>query len=309
MGEARSAKRAILIAGPTASGKSALALTLAEAHGGTVINADAMQVFADLRILTARPPPEETARVPHRLFGHVDAGEPTSVGRWLAEVRAALDECFATGRLPVIVGGTGLYIKALTQGLSALPDIPDTVRARVRAEGAGRPPEALHARLAAIDPATAARLRPTDPQRILRALEVFEATGQSLAALQGRREPAVLPMRDIAGVVIDLPRPTLNMRIDRRFDAMVDAGALDEVRALRARALDPDSPVLRALGVPQLTAALDGRVTLAEAMSAAKTLSRQYAKRQLTFARHQLPDLTWAPPERASDVVKSALKE
>ncbi|MBE7186577.1 MAG: tRNA (adenosine(37)-N6)-dimethylallyltransferase MiaA [Methylobacterium mesophilicum] len=283
-------KRAILIAGPTASGKSALALDLAGRICGTVINADSMQVYADLHILTARPSSAETARVPHRLFGHVDAAAAYSVGRWLDDVRLALEETWTAGRRPVVVGGTGLYFKALTQGLSAIPAVPDALRARIRQEAEGQAPEQLHARLAQHDPVMAARLRPSDPQRILRALEVWEATGRSLAAFQGERQPPLLPVGEVAASILEPDRDDLKRRIERRFDAMMAAGALDEVARLAARNLDPTLPAMRALGVPPLLAHLRGEIDLDTAVRAGKGLTWQYARRQMTFIRSQLAD-------------------
>jgi tRNA dimethylallyltransferase len=290
---------AILIAGPTASGKSAVALGLAERLGGVVVNADSMQLYRDLRVLTARPTPAEEGRAPHRLFGTVDAGENHSVGLWLADAAAALAEARAAGRLPIFVGGTGLYFKALTQGISAIPPVPAAVRAQLRAETAALPPPALHARLAACDPVMAARLRPSDPQRILRALEVFAATGRSLASFQGARQAALLDVAACRAVFLSPERAALNARIDARFEAMLAAGALDEVAALAARNLDPALPAMRAHGVPHLIAALRGEIALADAAERGKRDTRHYAKRQVTFARHQLPDFAWALPEAA----------
>ena len=285
---------AILIAGPTASGKSALAIRLAQALGGVVVNADSMQVYGDLRVITARPTPEEEASVPHRLFGHVDAAVNYSVGLWLKDAAAAIREIRASGRTPVLVGGTGMYFKALTQGLSDIPKVPEDVRARVRAQTEGLSAPELHARLAACDPLTASRLRPTDPQRNLRALEVFEATGQSLASFQGARQPPLLAPGAWRAVFLSPDRKELYRRIDGRFDAMMEAGAVDEVRALAARGLDPALPAMRAHGVPGLIAWLRGETTREAAVARGKADTRHYAKRQHTFARHQLPDFLWA---------------
>jgi tRNA dimethylallyltransferase len=284
---------AILIAGPTASGKSALALRLACALGGVVINADSMQVYRDLRVLTARPDQADEAKAPHVLFGHVDGAVNYSAGLWLADVSHLLDEFWRTGRLPVFVGGTGLYFKALTQGLSAIPRVPEDVRAKVRASAANVPAAGLHARLMRCDPATGARLRQTDPQRILRALEVFEATGKSLVSFHGARAAPLLDAKDIFAVFLATEREALKARIGVRFDAMLQAGALEEVAALRARRLDPALPVMRAHGVPHLIAYLDGELSLEEAALLAKRDTARYAKRQLTFARHQLASFRW----------------
>lgn len=290
---------AILIAGPTASGKSALAIRLAEMTGGWVVNADSMQVYRDLRILTARPSPEEEARVPHKLFGHVDGAVNYSVGKWLADAQDLLAEMRAAGVTPVIAGGTGMYFKALTQGLSDIPAVPDEVRARVRAEAEGIAPEVLHARLAACDPLTAARLRPSDPQRIIRALEVFAATGQPLATFQGARQTPMLDVAACLCLFLAPDRAVLNARIDARFDAMMAQGALDEVRALAARGLDPALPIMRAHGAPGLMAYLRGEAILDDAIARGKKDTRAYAKRQFTFARHQLPDFRWIAPDEA----------
>jgi tRNA dimethylallyltransferase len=286
--------RAILIAGPTASGKSALALDVARRIGGAVVNADSMQVYRDLRILTARPTPQEEAAAAHHLFGHVDAAVNYSVGRYLADLAATLDALRAQGRVPVLAGGTGMYFKAALYGLSAIPAVPDEVRARVRAQAQGKEPQALHAELAARDPETAARLRPTDPQRILRALEVFAANGRPLASFHGPRGAPLLDPAYCRAVFLAPERGDLYARIDARFDKMMDAGALDEVAALRARHLDPALPAMRAHGAPHLIAWLDGRMSREEAIMRGKADTRHYAKRQFTFARHQLPGFVWA---------------
>ena len=288
---------AILIAGPTASGKSALALHLAERLGGTIINADSMQVYRDLRILTARPSEAEEARVPHLLFGAVDGATNFSVGRYLAAAARALAQTRAAGRIPIFTGGTGLYFKALLQGLSDIPSVPAGVRAQVREENASLAPHELHAKVAASDPLTAARLRPSDPQRILRALEVFAATGRSLSSFQGARAKPLLDAKECVCLFITPPRAALHAAIDRRFDAMLAAGALDEVDALRRRKLDPALPVMRAHGVPHLIAHLEGRISLEEAARLGKRDTRAYVKRQFTFARHQLPEFFWLAPE------------
>jgi tRNA dimethylallyltransferase len=294
---------AILIAGPTASGKSALALTLAEKVGGIVINADSMQVYRDLRIITARPAPQEEARLPHRLYGHVDAAENYSVGRWLTDAQIALGEVRAAGRLAIVTGGTGLYFKALTQGLSAVPPIPAEIRTAVRArlEADGAP--ALHAVLSRRDAAAAQRIRVADGVRIVRALEVIEATGRSLIDWhRDGMKPMIAPQRTTK-VFLDVPRDELYRRIDRRFDAMMAAGALEEVRALAARNLDPLLPAMKAHGVPWLRRHLEGDISLTEAVEQGKRDTRHYAKRQATWFRHQLPDWKWARAEEAERVI------
>ncbi len=298
---------AVLIAGPTASGKSALAITLAARLGGTVINADSMQVYADLRIITARPTPQEEARVPHLLFGHVDAARLYSVAQWLDDAREAVAAVRAEGRVPIVTGGTGLYFRALTEGLSDVPRVPDEVRVRIRAAAEGRPPEDLHTELAAKDPETAARLRPTDPQRILRALEVVEATGRSLLSFQGPRSGGVIDPARAVSVFLAPDRDVLRARIDARFDAMMANGALDEVKALAARGLDPALPAMRAHGVPGLIAASAGEISFAEAVERAKADTRRYAKRQHTWFRGQAPDFAWIVPERAEAEIMAAV--
>lgn len=288
-----SGRKAILIAGPTAGGKSAFALRLAERYGGVVINADSMAVYRDLSVLTGRPDPADLARVPHRLYGHRDGAEPYSVGHWLVEAETEIRRAWADGALPIVVGGTGLYFKALTQGLSQIPPVPAGLRMRIRAEAEGLAPDVLHARLAARDPATAALVRPTDPQRILRAWEILEATGRPLASFQALRSAPLLPMDDVFALVLSPDREDLRRRIDERFDRMMAGGALDEVEGLTRRRLSPALPVMRALGVPPLLATLGHALSLDAAVARSKTETRAFAKRQVTFARHQLPGFDW----------------
>jgi tRNA dimethylallyltransferase len=276
-----------------------LALRLACVLGGVVINADSMQVYRDLRVLTARPDRDDEAKAPHRLFGHVDGAINYSTGVWLADAVVAVNEARREGRLSVFVGGTGLYFRALTQGLSAIPPVPETLRAKVRARAAGVPAADLHASLMRRDPATAARLRPSDPQRILRALEVFEATGQSLASFHATRAAPLLDAKDVFAVFLATEREALKARIDARFDAMLQTGALQEAAALRERRLDPALPVMRAHGVPHLIAHLNGELSLAEAARRAKLDTGRYAKRQATFARHQLAAFQWLTAQEA----------
>lgn len=298
---------ALLIAGPTASGKSALAIACARAWNGVVINADSMQVYADLAIITARPTPEEMAQAPHRLFGSIDGAENFSAGRWAQAAAAEIAAARAQGQLPILVGGTGLYFKALTEGLSQIPPVPDAVRAAVRAAAEGQPPQALHAMLMARDPETAARLRPTDPQRILRALEVFAATARPLASFHDAREPPLLDATRCAKIFLTPERETLRATIDRRFAAMMEAGALDEVQRLKARRLDPALPVMRAHGVPGLIAYLDSAMPLADAIGKGQADTRAYAKRQMTWFRHQMPDWQATAPARGFEAIKAML--
>jgi tRNA dimethylallyltransferase len=290
---------AILIAGPTASGKSALAARLAERHGGVVINTDSMQVYADLRRLTARPDPAEEARVPHRLYGHVDGAVNYSLGHFSRDAAALLRTL--DGRLPVFVGGTGLYFRALEQGFSELPPVPEAVRAQVREAAEGRPTEALHADLARHDPEGAARLRPSDRMRVMRALEIVLATGRPIASFYGDPVPGPLAGWDLKRIFLAPDREQLRARIDARFRTMIAEGALDEVARLRSRRLDPMLPVMRAHGVPGLIAHLDGAIRLEDAIHRGQADTRAYAKRQFTWFRHQMgEDWRWMSPEGAA---------
>lgn len=295
--------RAVLIAGPTASGKSGLALTLAERTGGVIVNADSMQVYAELAILTARPGAADLARAPHRLYGHVPAREAYSAARFRAEAAAALDEADREGRPAILVGGTGLYFKTLTVGLSAVPPIPEAVRAHWRAEAERLGAAALHVELARRDPEMAARLRPADRQRVTRALEVIEATGRSLAAFHAapKAEPTLPPT--VPRFVLAPDRATLHARIDRRFEAMVAEGAVAEAAAFDALGLDPALPAARAIGVRPLAAAARGETPLATAIAAAQAETRAYAKRQETFFRGQFPDWRRLDPARSPDAL------
>ncbi|MBR0928766.1 tRNA (adenosine(37)-N6)-dimethylallyltransferase MiaA [Bradyrhizobium diazoefficiens] len=290
---------AVLIAGPTASGKSALALELALATGGIVINADSMQVYRDLRIITARPTRDEEARAPHRLYGHVDAAVNFSAGAWVTDAAKSLDEARAEGRLPIFIGGTGLYFKALTAGLSVVPPIPAEVREDVRARLERNGAEALHAELAARDPRAAERLNLRDRTRIARALEVIEATGRSLLDWHREGQPPLLPKDSFRAVFLAPERDALYARIDARFDAMLEAGALEEVERLAARQLDPLLPAMKAHGVPALIRHLRGELSLEQAATIGRGDTRHYAKRQFTWFRHQLPDFAWVRPEEA----------
>ena len=301
MSDAR--KVAVLIAGPTASGKSALALALAERLGGIVINADSMQVYRDLKIITARPGAAEEARAPHLLYGHVDAAENYSVGRFLGDAAGALEAARRQGRVPVFVGGGGLYFKALTRGLAAIPPVPADVRAAIRARLDAEGSPALHAELARRDPVTAARLRPADRIRIGRALEVLEATGRPISDWHRDGVPPPLDASRAAKIFLAPEREALYRRIDARFDAMLAAGALEEVRALSARHLDPLLPAMKAHGVPWLIRHLAGEITLTAAADSAKSDTRHYAKRQFTWFRNQLPDWPHVDPATAFDQI------
>jgi len=295
----RVGSKAVLIAGPTASGKSAFALELAEKTGGVVINADSMQVYRDLRIITARPTPAEEWRVPHSLYGHVDAAVNFSAGAWVSDAANMLAEVRAQKRRPIFVGGSGLYFKALTRGLSAVPPIPAALRESVRARLERDGVEALHAELARRDPASAEPLKPRDRTRIARALEVIEATGRSLTDWHREGLPPLLPPGTFSALFLAPEREKLYARIDARFDAMLAAGALDEVAALASRKLDPLLPAMKAHGVPALIRHLRSEITREAAAEIARADTRHYAKRQFTWFRHQLPEFEWVAPEAA----------
>ncbi len=299
--------KAVLIAGPTASGKSALALELAQKTGGIVINTDSMQVYRDLRIITARPTPAEEAVVPHSLYGHVDAAVNFSAGAWVADAAKVLADARAKGRLPIFAGGSGLYFKALTRGLSAVPPIAIEVREDVRARLERNGVEALHAELAVRDPASAERLKPRDRTRIARALEVVEATGRSLTDWHRQGLPPLLPPGEFVALFIAPERGALYARIDARFDAMLAAGALEEIAALASRNLDPLLPAMKAHGVPALIRHLKGEITREAAAEISRADTRHYAKRQFTWFRHQLPEFEWVAPEAARGWVEGVI--
>ncbi|MBB3559199.1 tRNA dimethylallyltransferase [Rhizobium sp. BK512] len=283
---------AILITGPTASGKSALAVKLAKQHGGVVINADSMQVYDTLRVLTARPSEEDMEGVPHHLYGHVPAGQAYSTGAWLRDVTALLPRIRAEGKLPVFVGGTGLYFKALTGGLSEMPVIPEAIRQRLRGRLLQEGPEVLYADLAKADPAVAGSLNPQDGQRIVRALEVFEATGQSIAEFQGQAGPVIVDPETARKIVVLPDRAVLHQRINGRFEKMLEQGAEEEVKALLALDLPAEMPVMKAIGVSQIAAMLRGEMSRNEVIERGAAATRQYAKRQMTWFRNQM-DESW----------------
>jgi tRNA dimethylallyltransferase len=285
---------AVLIAGPTASGKSASALALAEEIGGVVINADSMQVYREAPILTAQPGEADKVRAPHLLYGHVSAREVYSVGSWRADAVRALAEAQAMQRVPIFVGGTGLYFMALTDGLADVPATPPEIRDAARALLDDIGVEALHAKLTDRDPLTAAKLRPSDPQRVLRAFEVFEATGRPLAEWQSAPAEPVLKDKKVAAFVLDPPRPELRARIAQRFEAMLEQGGLEEARKLEG--LDPALPAAKLLGLRPLQAMGNGTLTREEALDAAITGTRQFAKRQMTWFRHRMPHYIWFDP-------------
>ena len=275
-------------------------MAAARKFGGTVINADAMQVYRDLSVLTARPSAADETAVPHALYGTIDAADAFSVARYVEACRDAITAARTEGRVPVLVGGTGLYLAALFEGLSPLPPVPASIRERWRKAQAEQPPEALHAELQQRDPAMAATLRPTDPQRIVRALEVIDGTGRSLLSWQAEKGPALLSPEATRRIVIAPDRASLRDTIAARFDAMVVAGAVDEAVALTARGLPPDLPAMKAIGVRPLAAAASGAIPMADAIAQSVTETRQYAKRQETWFRHRFADWPRAPTADAA---------
>ena len=297
---------AVLIAGPTASGKSAAALAIAEAIGGAVINADSMQIYRELRVLTARPSDADMARVPHFLYGHVGVREPYSVGRYRADAAHALAEVRARGKIPIVTGGTGLYFSALTEGLADIPPVPQAVRDAAREKLAQIGITRLHAELAARDAQAGAALRPSDTQRVLRAYEVLEATGRSLLYWQTHAGEPLLEPKDVARFVLDVPREELRARIEARFRAMVAHGAREEAGYLFN--LDPALPAAKILGLRELNAARWEEVSLEEAIRNAVTRTRQYAKRQVTWFRHRMADWDWVSAANGSNFVSGMLR-
>jgi tRNA dimethylallyltransferase len=277
-----------IVAGPTASGKSALALALAEELGGTVINADSMQIYRDLPILTAQPENEAMARAPHRLYGVLDGAELCSAARWAELARGEIDRAVAAGSLPIVTGGTGLYLRTLMQGIAAVPDIPADIRHGARALHAEIGGPAFHGLLGRYDPEGAARLHPSDSQRLIRAYEVAIATGRPLSSWHRAEAEAPAPYQ-AASIVLMPPRDLLYAMADQRFVTMIEAGAIEEVRRLLGRRLAPDLPVMKALGVPELARHLAGEIDLATAIQLGQKATRNYAKRQTTWFRHQMP--------------------
>jgi len=267
-----------------------------------------MQVYRELAVLTARPSAADMSRAPHRLYGTSSAAEAYSVGSWLDHAARAIAEASDAGRVPILVGGTGLYFKALTEGLAAIPDMPPDIREHWRERAEAQGPEQLHRELAARDPAMAARLRPTDPQRIVRALEVIDATGVSLAQWQGASAIPVLPPQGVLKLVVAPEREPLYAAIDARFESMIGEGALEEVTALLALGLDPSLPAMRAHGVRELGAYLAGASNLEDAVAKAKTETRRYAKRQVTWFRNQMPGWTWTVPEEGMAAAETLMQ-
>ncbi|SCA55647.1 tRNA dimethylallyltransferase [Candidatus Terasakiella magnetica] len=280
--------KVVVIGGPTASGKSATALDVAQEFNGVIINADSMQIYKGLPVVTACPTPEDEARIPHRLYQVMDPAETCSAGLWEKMCIEEINKAWAEGKLPVVTGGTGLYIKTLVEGISQLPPIPDDIRNAVRKRGDEDGVEALYKELCEKDPEMGARLKPRDMQRICRALEVLETTGKSLAVLQREIKPQPVLKADYATHVIMPPRDILYGRCDKRFDIMLDQGAIEEVRALEAMKLDPKVPAMKALGVPELLSYVRGQTSLDEAREKAQMQTRRFAKRQCTWFRNQI---------------------
>lgn len=279
--------RILIISGPTASGKSGLALALAQRYDGIVINADALQVYRELRILTARPAAADEQKAPHALYGHRSITETYSVADWLDDLRPVLETAWANGQLPIVTGGTGFYLQALLHGISPVPDVPDTVRQDVTARYDALGHDAYRAALRAVDPLSAERIKPFDRQRLIRATEVFAATGRPLSAWQSLPRVALFPALRSHSVLLEPPRDALYARIDARFVQMVETGALDEARLIESMRLPAHLPGLKALGLSGLRAHLRGETNLPEAIIAGQTASRQYAKRQMTWLRTQ----------------------
>ena len=296
--------RLALIAGPTASGKSALALALAEREGGTIINADSAQVYRDLGVVSARPSQEEEAHVPHRLYGTRDGAQACSAADWAADAKRAIAETHEEGRLPILVGGTGLYLRTLLDGIAPVPPIDPIVRAEVRA----LPVERSYPTLLKEDPEAAARLRPTDTSRVARALEVVRSTGRPLAEWQKEKAGGIAGDVTLLPLVLLPPRDWLYARCDRRFEAMMSDEGLAEVRRLLDRRLDPDLPVMRAIGVREIAGYLTGALGRDEALQAGRTATRQYAKRQYTwFSRQPPPDWPRLHQPLEAQVLEAAL--
>jgi tRNA dimethylallyltransferase len=285
-----STPRAILIAGPTASGKSALALDLARTRGGVIVNADSMQLYRELAIITARPTPQDIVVAPHRLYGHVPAQQAHSVGLWLDEAASVIRQAHANGLMPILVGGTGLYFKALTEGLSPVPAIPPQIRTHWRDVATKARPGELHSLLAGRDAQMAARLAAADQQRIVRALEVLDATGRSLAWWQEQPGVPVLDPAACERIVVSLERDALDQRAEMRFARMIEAGAIDEAERFDALGLDPALPAARAIGLRPLIAHVRGTLSRADACSAGVAETRAYIKRQLTWLRRFMSD-------------------
>lgn len=297
---------AVLIAGPTASGKSAAALALAEAIGGSLVNCDSMQVYRELRILTARPPDEDMARAPHHLYGHVSVTERYSAGRYLSEAAEALAKVRADCRVPIFVGGTGLYFSVLTEGLSEIPQVPPHIHEALRNKLLLEGNDAFYAQLKLRDPETAAQLRASDPQRMLRAMEVLEATGRSLASWQKESGEPMLKGLRLARFVLDPPRVILHPRIVERYKKMVEQGVLEEARAIAG--LDGTLPAAKTLGLREMWEFDEGKLTAEQVEEAIVIGTRQYAKRQTTWFRNKMSGWTWIPAYEQRNIIAEMIK-
>jgi len=302
----RPVRKTILIAGPTASGKSALAIAIADRLGGVVINADSMQVYRDLRVITARPTPDEEQLVPHLLFGHVDAAENYSAGRYVSDVAGVLRELPPDAAV-IFAGGTGLYFKALMSGLAAIPPVDPAIRASLRTRLEAEGVEALYAELGAGDPVAAGRIMPRDRSRILRALEVLQATGRPISEWHREGLPPVVDPGRAFRIFLHPDRGELKRRIEGRFTGMLGEGAIEEVRVLDARRLPETLPAMKAHGVPWLRQHLQGQISLEQAAEGAVMDTRRYAKRQVTWFRNQMPGWIWARPEEGEAVIHASL--
>jgi tRNA dimethylallyltransferase len=285
----RESRTVTVITGPTCSGKSAYALGIAQKKQGVIINADAMQLYRDLPVLTAQPTAEEQANVPHRLYSVLDGADMATAARWAEMAAAEIQQAWASGLAPLLVGGTGMYVKLLMEGIAAVPPVPEALRTALRARMAEEGNAAFYGWFQTRDPVMAARLKPGDTQRLLRAAEVIEATGRSLADWQAQPATPLLPEAEFRLIAILRERPALYARIDARFLVMLEQGALEEVRRLHARHLSPDLPVMRSHGVPELIAHMEGRLSLDDAIAKGQQNTRHYAKRQMTWLRHQFP--------------------
>lgn len=300
-------KPAILIHGPTASGKTLLSVALAKRLNGEVVNADSMQVYQDLQVISARPTATEMAEVPHHLFGHVSAAERFSTGRWLDAATPVIDDIQRRGKVPIVIGGTGLYHMALVEGLSQIPPVPEDIRADVAAIAKQGGADALRSRLEAVDPETAARFGAGDRQRLARALEVWLATGKSITSFQGERTRATLGAGEWLGIALTPPRARLYARIDKRFEGMLMEGAMVEAKALMAKNLDPELPAMKAHGIPWLISYLRGDTTSQTAAEHAKRDTRRYAKRQFTWIGRQFPFWPRVPSMKLEDRMRVIL--
>ncbi len=283
-------KKTIILSGPTASGKSALALFIAQKFDAVIINCDSKQLYKEIPIITAQPTADEMAQIPHELYGCISVAEHCSVGRWIDMVKPVIDKTHADGKIPMLVGGTGMYIKYLTEGIPQMPDIDEEIRTQVRAQIQEEGSAVTHTKLAAIDPDIAAKLEPGDSQRIARAMEVIRQTGKSLLYWQQQKAEAIYPADSFIKFFLSPPREKVYENCNSRFVKMLDAGLMDEMKALDAMQLDPELPSMRSHGVPEMLAYLHGNMTLEEAVEQSQQNTRHYIKRQFTWFRNQMKD-------------------